>query len=618
MTITSSLGFDPIWSNFNIFGVSAGGAALYSFDSLNPTVPKPIYSDAGLNFPYPNPILFDANGNGPGPFYFSLDSTNPTSLYDLFLYDAQGNLIWNVNDYFPSSGSGGGSITTNINLENLVVNSVMWRHADGTLSVSPSPIAVSTNVTMIAPGANTGLSANINSSQPFGPDIYFIRNGTGATDTIIFTPFTLGPVAAFTAAGDVPPVEYVNFATTGAGTGETYKYFQFPITAKVQNLTNQIMTVSIWAQGVSGTEQILLQIGQFFGDDSTPPVPPFVLFPIQTINLTAAWVKYSFSFTVPNVAGKTLGGCNNDGIFLQVGMPLTTTCNLNFCKPSLYLGNIAPGGDFIDYDQIDGSINTPRTGDTRMTVNNFAPFGWVPMDDGTIGNLTSGATTRARNDTFPLYNLLWNSVNNAWAPVTGGRGANAIADYIAAKPIALIKSLGRVFAGTLNVEISQTITSYVTPNLLLPSATGFNTGVPITFTTTGALPIPLVANTVYYAIFVDATHIAVSLTVGGAAITLSGVMSGVNTVSVTPYSLGQFQGALSQLLATGQLPQHTHNASDTANGFVEGNFGGGGTLGPSGNLVFRNATAGITSYPAAQVATSMLQPTTFLNVFIKL
>ncbi len=69
------------------------------------------------------------------------------------------------------------------------------------------------------------------------------------------------------------------------------------------------------------------------------------------------------------------------------------------------------------------------------------------MNDGSIGNVGSGATTRANQDTFQLYKTIWDGVIDAWAPVSTGRGASAIADFIANKKLTLPLSLGRALAG---------------------------------------------------------------------------------------------------------------------------------------------------------------------------
>jgi hypothetical protein len=87
------------------------------------------------------------------------------------------------------------------------------------------------------------------------------------------------------------------------------------------------------------------------------------------------------------------------------------------------------------------------TGDAKLTFKTTADSGWVMMNDGSIGNASSGATTRANADTWSLYELLWNNVSNSWAPVSGGRGATAALDYAANKTLTLPKTLGRALCG---------------------------------------------------------------------------------------------------------------------------------------------------------------------------
>jgi microcystin-dependent protein len=86
------------------------------------------------------------------------------------------------------------------------------------------------------------------------------------------------------------------------------------------------------------------------------------------------------------------------------------------------------------------------TGDVKLTMRTSAPAGWVMCNDGTIGSATSGATTRANADTEALFLLLWTNVADAQAPVSGGRGVSAAADWAASKTIGLTKMLGRALA----------------------------------------------------------------------------------------------------------------------------------------------------------------------------
>jgi microcystin-dependent protein len=93
-------------------------------------------------------------------------------------------------------------------------------------------------------------------------------------------------------------------------------------------------------------------------------------------------------------------------------------------------------------DTIVGSSSW-STGDIKLTIKSVADSGWVLMNDGTIGNASSGGTSRANADTEDLFTLLWNNISDTYAPVSSGRGANAAADFAANKTITLLSALGR-------------------------------------------------------------------------------------------------------------------------------------------------------------------------------
>lgn len=88
----------------------------------------------------------------------------------------------------------------------------------------------------------------------------------------------------------------------------------------------------------------------------------------------------------------------------------------------------------------------PQTGDVKLSMVSTAPSGWVPCNDGTIGDASSNATTRANADCAALFAVLWNEVSDTYAPVSTGRGASAAADFAAHKTIGLTKMLGRALA----------------------------------------------------------------------------------------------------------------------------------------------------------------------------
>ena len=446
MAITYSLAPEPFWIIINNEGTVAGGAKMYTRSSLNFEQPKIVYQDAGGTRPWTNPIIFDLNGVQ-GPFYWEFDSAAPDDLYYIFVNDADGNLLWDITDFSPGTGGGGGNVTTYLPLTNYIANNVFINHVDDTTTTALTNLVVApSNHKGFTPALITPILAT-----PYGvvgPDIRFVKDSTVNTDSISFELF---PLASAPFAPDITPVEYLRYTCTTNLTGDSNKYFQFPITQKIKNLSNTIMTFQIWARAAAVPATLTAYVFQYFGSGAAASAP--VRDQIDTLPLTTTWTHFSFSFTVPDVAGKSIGTLgqqtDDDALYIQLWLPLGTSsaCDVYFTKPALYLGDIDPDKNFEDYDQIDSINSTPRTGDIKTSLSSSAPNGWVAMNDLSIGNVGSGATNRANKDTFQLYKTIWDGVLDAWAPVSTGRGATAVADFIAGKTLTLPRSLGRALAG---------------------------------------------------------------------------------------------------------------------------------------------------------------------------
>jgi hypothetical protein len=444
MAITYSLAPIPKWVLINNEGTVAGGAKLYTYRSLNKIQQKIVYQDAGGTIPWTNPILFDLNGVQ-GPFYWSVDSSDLNDTYYLEAYDSDDNLLWTLDDYFPPGSGGGGNVTTYIPITNYIANNQFIDHIDDTVN----PVGV-TNL-VIAPSNHKGftpalLNPVVSTYGTVGPDIRFVKNNTAATDQITFPLF---PLASAPLIGDVTPVDYVRYQCTNSPAGETFKSFQFPICQKIKNLSNQTMSFNIWSKVTATPVTLTVYVLQYFGSGIAASAE--VRTSVGTILLTTTWTQYNISFVVPDVAGKSIGTpglqTDDDALYIQLEMPLGSPCDVLFIKPALYLGDIDPDLDFEDYDQINSINQTPRTGDIKTSLLSSAPNGWVAMDDGSIGNIGSGATNRANKDTYQLYKTIWDGVSDTWAPVSTGRGATASADFVAGKILTLPRSLGRALSG---------------------------------------------------------------------------------------------------------------------------------------------------------------------------
>lgn len=442
MAVTYEIQPQPRWYIPNNFGLPATGGYIFTYRSLNKNEFKTAYQDPAGTIPWSNPIPIDANGTEL-PIYWKFDSADPTELYYIRVCNSNDpdDLLWDFDGIPTLTGGGGGTITTVYNLTNYVVNNVMWENDENGGTGIPAPVPA---FLVVAPGAHQGLAQT---TSLFGPDICFVKNNTTAVDQIQFVNFTLGETPF---SPDITPVQYCRYVCTNTPSAETYKYFQFPITNKVQNLSGEDMIFTIWARLHSGTGATTLrsQLAQFYGDGLKPITTVTTV--IQDTVLTSSWTKITATLSVPDVSAHSadLNDCGNDGIFLQLQMPLNSACDIDFTKPSLFLGDVAPSQQYVTYDMINSIVNAPRTGEIMLSYIPFAstPKGYVYMNDGTIGSAGSAATNRANLDVFPLYNLLWNSVSDTYAPVTGGRGGSAAADFANNKPMTLTKQLGRAIA----------------------------------------------------------------------------------------------------------------------------------------------------------------------------
>jgi hypothetical protein len=363
---------------------------------------------------------------------------------------------------------------------------------------------------------------------------------------------------------------------------------------------------------------VIVRLRQFFGNGTNGPSAD-VITTIGSLTFDGSdWTQTIFNqITVPGIGflGATLGNCGNDALFLQIGIPLSAAVDFDFILPALYLGDTTSTLDFHTQDFVDAIAQSPRTGDTRTSINSFSPYGWVPANDGTIGSATSGATTRNNIDTFPLYDLIWNSISNSLAPVVGGRGASSIADFGNNKPMFLTRNLGRVMAGALPVAASQTFVRAAN-TLVVASTSGFYTGMAVTINVTGG---GLTAGIIYYAIVIDAVTLSLATTttnaLAGTVIPLGAVPNGT-VISSNVETLGSYIGEEKHLLLNTELPVGPFNIQlDT----TSLSFTPGGTpisgVGPAGSGTQSSTNLRVTG---GGIPLNVIQPTVFMNVFFKL
>jgi hypothetical protein len=126
----------------------------------------------------------------------------------------------------------------------------------------------------------------------------FKQNGNGSGFTKIWSrqAFTLGtaPVAGYESA------YFYRFNQTVAGTGGTNNNIAIYVHEDVRTFAGQTVTLSFWAKA-DASRVLNLYYGQEFNGSGDQY--PF----ISTVTLNTSWTRYTFTFNVDSIAGKTIG-----------------------------------------------------------------------------------------------------------------------------------------------------------------------------------------------------------------------------------------------------------------------------------------------------------------------
>lgn len=262
-----------------------------------------------------------------------------------------------------------------------------------------------------------------------------------------------------------------------------------------------------------------------------------------------------------------------------------------------------------------------QTGDVLWRMSSGARDGFVRMNGLTLGSASSGATERANADSETLYGYLWSNFSDSIAPVSGGRGATAAADWAANKPIVIPSMQGRApiglddMGGSASNIVQVSTTASVTngsANITVASAAGLGRGMNV---------------------LIDGVASGTILSISGTTVTLSGVYTGATgsgkAVRASYFSNAQTGGvaggsqSFSQTSA--ELATHTHVPNDPGHShqypvgaFVSSTGASVGDL-SVGNNATASATTGITNQNAGSgLPAPLIQPSRLGTWYIKL
>lgn len=539
------------------FPLAAGVVTLY--EDTNRSILKNWYYQAGNTsdgytfIALDNPLTLssigtiqDPNGNDVIPFFYPYDESalsTEAQAYYITVYSSD-NIPQFTRENFPYVPTSNVIIDINPTLKNYIINNEYWRNigsldAEETLCkiIAPSQHDnydirddITTGIVDTDPDSKTKVNGCFS-------DIRFIKDVAGDADTVEFKSMQ-GINLIDGIFTNVAPEYYIESRCTNADSEANLKCIQYPISMHISTLKDQPFTVVLWARNEGGSINnfIDLNIYVYTGTGANLNKDPSFLIPLgpndgrfTIANTSNEFISIVVSDIFPS-DDLNLGDTDDDALFLRVQYPVGADgggeFHISHTKPQLYLGSTIPSNDFDTYDEITAIVNSERTGDIKLTSNNFAPWGYAPMNNGTIGNSDSNARTVANTSCWQLYQHLWylnfNSQNYAPLYTNSGvgvpYGVTPQSDWSSDYQLTLLRALGQVFAGTTaTIDPAQTFTTNfaVNTSALTVSIDAFRyaTGTPVQlYNSGGALPTGLSVGVTYYAFYVAPLELALMAT----------------------------------------------------------------------------------------------------------
>ena len=133
--------------------------------------------------------------------------------------------------------------------------------------------------------------------------------GSSSTYTASVNTFTPGtaPVVGYEAKN------FIRMVTSGqSGTGANAQFFTR--IEDVRTFAGQTTTLSFWAKASSGTPFVAADFLQIFGTGGSSTV----IGTGQKTAITTSWARYSFTFAIPSVSGKTISTSNDSSVQIEI------------------------------------------------------------------------------------------------------------------------------------------------------------------------------------------------------------------------------------------------------------------------------------------------------------
>lgn len=235
----------------------------------------------------------------------------------------------------------------------------------------------------------------------------------------------------------------------------------------VRRLAGKTVTLSFWAKAAAGTPQIGVSSTQYFGTGGSPSANASTTG--QAITLSTTWAKYTVTFTIANINGKTIGTDENSFTFIMFWLDAGSAYNTQS-------GSIGQASKIVSIAQVkleEGSVATPFMVEDKEVslVRAQRYFAHFPAG-GAYTRFGRGIATSATNAYVEVT-----------LPVTMRATPTTITQSGTAANYALLDSTGTITACSVVPTIIASGTSRNTLSLTCTTAGGMTAG-----------PVQLIAN----------------------------------------------------------------------------------------------------------------------------
>lgn len=137
------------------------------------------------------------------------------------------------------------------------------------------------------------------------------------------------------------PRHFLRWQQVTAGAGATVHKISQAIES-VRTLAGKVATVTFWAKS-DAARQLKVSLTQYFGPSGSASVENIV----GNFQLTTSWARYTATFQVPSLAGKMLGGVNNDCLRLAFDLPLNVLQTVDLAQIQLEEGPVSTPFEYL-------------------------------------------------------------------------------------------------------------------------------------------------------------------------------------------------------------------------------------------------------------------------------